>query len=263
MSDFIFTIENVRKNYFDRNRPQTLLFQNINIERGVITVIKGETGIGKTTLLNMLGLMDQITFNKNDNITFFPEPGKAILYSDIYARGYFQKEKNFEKYRKEYFGFMFQHDHLIDGWTGFENISLPYLISNPGIPLSVPRKKAEELIEICQFFDMSEILDSSPATYSGGQRQRTALLRALIRKPIVIFADEPFASVPKKRAKDILKVLCTQAEKEGVTTIMVAHDTHDALLSLPEKNIKTIELEEKRSENSKIISVKKGSSNEK
>ena len=262
MSDIIFEAQTIRKNYRDRNRIKTILFENFTIDRGKITVFKGETGIGKTTLLNMLGLMDEIVFTKDDNLTFFPKPEKAFHYKDVFGAGFRNKEKALEKIRKNYFGFMFQHDHLIDGWTGWENVILPYLIRYPGISPSVPKKEAKKLIESCQFDDMMDIMDRSPATYSGGQRQRAALIRAIIHQPKVIFADEPFASVPERRARRIIEILKEQAKKNGVTTIMVAHDTHDKVLN--QNGIYICALSEAYIDKNqtKIISVKKGKYNE-
>ncbi|KPA19199.1 macrolide ABC transporter ATP-binding protein [Candidatus Magnetomorum sp. HK-1] len=257
MSEVIFKTETVRKRYMDRTRIKTIIFENFSIDRGKITVLKGETGIGKTTLLNMLGLMDEISFIEKDNITFFPKPNKPFHYRDIFSTGFLRKEKALETIRKNYFGFMFQHDHLIDGWTGWENVILPYLIRFPGTHPSVPIKKAKDLIETCQFTDMLEIMKRSPATYSGGQRQRAALIRAIIHKPKVIFADEPFASVPERRARRIIGILRKQARKNGVTTIMVAHDIHDRVLNHNDISVRSLS-EYKDNKNTKIISVTKG-----
>ena len=262
MSDVIFKTQRIRKQYRDRNRIKTILFKSFTIDRGKITVLKGETGIGTTTLLNMLGLMDEIAFTKDDNITFFPKPDKPFHYKDVFAASFFRKEKALETIRKNYFGFMFQHDHLIDGWTGWENVILPYLIRFPGTSPSVPKKKAKQLIESCQFDDMLDIMDRSPATYSGGQRQRAALIRAIIHHPKVIFADEPFASVPERRAKRIIEILTEQAKKHGVTTIMVAHDTHDRVLNQEGISICALSEAYMDENHTKIISVKKGKYNE-
>ncbi|KPA14617.1 phosphonate ABC transporter ATP-binding protein [Candidatus Magnetomorum sp. HK-1] len=257
MSDFIFKIQSVRKSYMDRTKTQSILFESFSLERAKISVLKGETGIGKTTLLNMLGLMDDIAFQDEENIIFFPISDKPFHYRDIFCTSFLNKEKALETIRKNYFGFMFQHDHLIDGWTGWENIILPYLIRFPKMPPSKAIKEAQNLIESCQFNDMLHIMNRSPATYSGGQRQRTALIRAIIHKPKVIFADEPFASVPKRRAKRIIDVLKEQARKNGVTTIMVAHDTHDEILNHSDISIHSLS-EYQNSNHIKIVSVKKG-----
>jgi len=260
MSDSIFTTQKVRKTYMVKGRTQTTIFEKFSVDRGKINVLKGETGIGKTTLLNMLGLMDHIVFHQDDNITFFPTSTSHFHYRDIFSKGFFQKEQQLEEIRNNNFGFMFQQDHLIDAWTGWENVILPYLIRFPEKDKSEPKEIAKELIQSCQFDDMLDIMSRSPATYSGGQRQRAALIRAIIHKPKVIFADEPFASVPKRRARRILEILRDQARENGVTTIMVVHDIHDKVLkeALKEKDISILSLTKREYQDKTIISVKKG-----
>jgi len=235
----------------DRKVNRIITFPSMRIERGKITVIKGETGVGKTTLLNILGLMDQMTFTDDDEIFFYPTKSETILYSELCAK----RKTILENIRRKYFGFMFQHDHLIDSWTGWQNVILPHIIRYPRQSLDKPIEQVKKLINECNFLDMLEILDRSPSTYSGGQRQRTALLRALIHHPDVIFVDEPFASIPWKRAKEIFSVLNKQTYK-GVTTVMVAHDIHDQLFSDTNANMLTL-IEETKKEFT-TITVKEG-----
>jgi len=229
LEDYIFKIDQVRKIYNYKGEINQIIFNNIYIPREMITFIKGETGIGKTTLLNILGLMDKISFMENDNIIFLPDPNQTIDFRNIYSKR-FKKYRIIENIRKNYFGFMFQHDHLIDAWKGWENIILPDYIRNSHVSISKYKNKIHNLIELCNFSDMHELLERSPSTYSGGQRQRTALLRALIHSPKVIFADEPFASISKKKAMEILNVFKNQAQKNGTTIIIVSHDIHDDIL---------------------------------
>ena len=235
----------------DRKVNRIITFPSMRIERGKITVIKGETGVGKTTLLNILGLMDQMTFTDDDEIFFYPTKSETILYSELCAK----RKTILENIRRKYFGFMFQHDHLIDSWTGWQNVILPHIIRYPRQSLDKPIEQVKKLINECNFLDMLEILDRSPSTYSGGQRQRTALLRALIHHPDVIFVDEPFASIPWKMAKEIFSVLNKQTYK-GVTTVMVAHDIHDQLFSDTNANMLTL-IEETKKEFT-TITVKEG-----
>jgi len=251
MSELIFQIRSIRKTYKDRKVNKLITFPSMQIERGKITVIKGETGIGKTTLLNMLGLMDQMIFTNDDEIFFYPQKGETILYSNLFVK----KRKMIEKIRRKYFGFMFQHDHLIDSWTGWQNVILPYIIRYPRQSLDKPIAQVKKIINECHFVDMLKILNRSPSTYSGGQRQRTALLRALIHHPDVIFVDEPFASVPLKRAEEILNVLKEQTYK-GVTTVMVAHDIHDQLFN--DANLNKFNLIEENKKEFTKITVKEG-----
>jgi len=224
----LFEAKNLSKTY----GRQKIQYHDIEIEQGKITVINGKTGVGKTTLLNMLGLMNHIEFDENSDITLkrslLDETLSDISYKDI------QKNKEIENLRKKYFGFMFQQDQLIDTMNGWQNIAMPLLVRQSKLSMKKIKDKIDALLTAHQFDDMREnnLMDRSPATYSGGQRQRTALLRAIIHQPKVLFADEPLASVDEETAINILNVL-SQKAKDGMTIILVIHNTH---LNLLEEN---------------------------
>jgi len=227
-TDFIYKIKNIKKSFSKdsgTNIP-TLQFKDLFVRRGSMTIITGETGIGKTTLLNMLGLMDEIEFYDNDDIFFIPEPNHPFIsYKELYQNS----PEEIENIRFEYFGFMFQQDHLIDSMTGWENVILPCLLRYPGISVQEAALRAKNIIRDCKFNDMLDgLMNRSPSTFSGGQRQRAALIRALIHDPIAIFADEPLASVDYNTALEIIRILYKQT-LYGKTIIMVVHDTHEVM----------------------------------
>jgi len=228
--NYVFIVDEESKTHKKRDFLETRVFKNIKIPYSCISIIRGKTGVGKTTLLNMLGLMDELEYN--NGIMFYPnskESGKnykELKYSEV------------EQIRKKYFGFMFQHDHLIDGWSGWENIILPNMIQYPYENPNNTKSIVKEMIEEYGFFDLdNNTLKQSPSTYSGGQRQRVALLRAIIKKPKVLFVDEPFASVNSEVANNIINVLYKKST-HGTSVIMVIHDIHKQLLS----NYKTNEI---------------------
>jgi ABC-type lipoprotein export system ATPase subunit len=226
-SNWIFKVDNLKKTFLSTRRSDTtyLRFKNIRIERGALTLITGETGIGKTSLLNLLGLMDEMVLYHGDDIIFKPLDKPPISYRYMMQ----EAPERIEQVRYAYFGFMFQQDHLIDAMTGWENVILSYLLRYPDASKAEAIEKAKTIIKACRFDDMLHgLMDRSPATYSGGQRQRTALVRAIIHDPMVIFADEPLASVDQETAKDIINILAQQKEK-GISVIMVVHDTHEYL----------------------------------
>ena len=226
-TNWIFKVDNLKKTFLTTKRSETtyLKFKNIRIERGALTLITGETGIGKTSLLNLLGLMDEMVLYHGDDIWFNPLDQPPISYRQMIQ----ETPERMEQVRYAYFGFMFQQDHLIDAMTGWENVILSYLLRYPEASTSEAIDKAKRIMKACHFDDMlNGLMERSPATYSGGQRQRTALVRAIIHDPMVIFADEPLASVDQGTAKDIINIL-TQQKENGTSVIMVVHDTHEYL----------------------------------
>jgi len=220
--DWIFKINKISKEF--KNSAPPLVFKNIKVIRNSLTIITGETGIGKTTLLNMIGFMDNVSFNKTEDIYFRPHKNSlSISYKELMAKNPLEMDK----LRYSFFGFMFQQDHLIDAMTGWENVVLPYLLRHPEADFNEAKEKATNIIKECNFNDMQTgLMERSPSTFSGGQRQRVALIRALIHDPLAIFADEPLASVDKKTALEIMRVLYKEKQK-GKTIIMVVHDTHE------------------------------------
>jgi len=219
MENHIFKINSFSKDFVNTS----LTFEDIIIKRNVFNVITGKTGCGKTTLLNLLGLMDSISKKDEGEVVFYIENDNKY-YSKL-------NETQSKHIRLNYFGFLFQQDHLFDDMTGWENVSLPFLVKNPKAKQDKAEKKCKLLIEQCSFFDMLEdnFMERSPATYSGGQRHRVALLRSLIHDPDVIFADEPLASVDKDTAQQILQLLNKQIQA-GKTIVMIMHDTMTPLL---------------------------------
>jgi len=242
-TNWIFKINRIKKVFSPRNNEiiPPIVFRNINVRRGTMTIITGETGIGKTTLLNMLGLMDDIVFSAKDDILFMPETRRRPI---SYKRIFWEQPQWVEKIRFNYFGFMFQQDHLIDAMTGWENVILPYLLRYPEASIYEAIEKAEQIIVECRFHDMlNGLMERSPSTFSGGQRQRAALVRALIHDPMAIFADEPLASVDQLTAHQIVRTLAGQVQ-HGKTIIMVVHDTHEKMFE--DLNVDIIQLSSRK-----------------
>lgn len=165
-------VEHLSKSYRTGNQVYPVLRDiSIDVERGEFVAVMGPSGSGKTTLLNCIS-------------RFVPFDEGAVLLGgqDISAL----REEELAEVRNRKMGFVFQDFMLLDGLTVFENICLPQIIDER--PVAQMESKAEN---ICQIFGIDKIMQKYPAEISGGEKQRTAVARALMNHPLVILADEP------------------------------------------------------------------------
>ena len=173
------------------------------IETGRLTVIKGASGSGKSSLLSVLGCMRRPTAGRiwlsDREVTSLPEKFRTLV-------------------RRETFGFVFQDFHLIRGVTVLENVMLPaYPV---GLPFSELREKAHGLLER---FEVGDKATRKPEELSGGEKQRVALARALINSPEVVIADEPTAHLDSGLSREVAALLSGLSD-EGKTVIIASHD---------------------------------------
>ena len=177
---------------------------NFHIEEGERIAIMGNSGCGKTTLLKMLGLIEDPTFG------------------EVYYKG--EKSKNLSsdeisEIRLNDIGFVFQDFRLLDSLTIQENIMLPMIIN-----------KEEEgiMFDKCNYYaekvGIKHLLSKKPSNISGGEKQRTAICRALINNPSIIYADEPTGNLDSKTGKTIIDILVNTNVELKKTLIMVTHD---------------------------------------
>lgn len=186
-------IKNLSKSFGDK-----VLFNdfNLTINKGEFVVFSGRSGCGKTTLLNMIGSLEKI-----DSGT-------------IYVNGVdISKRKNQQQYFSNKVGFLFQNFALIEDKTVFENLKLIKKSNQSGTTI-------EEALERVQLADKK---DSKVYTLSGGEQQRIALARLMIKKCDLILADEPTGSLDKENANEVMTIL-EDLNKEGKTVIVVTHD---------------------------------------
>ena len=181
-------IENLVKTYYkDSQVSFNLDIKEYSMPREGIVFIRGKSGAGKTTFLNMIGALDM------------PDSGKIILEGrGITALG--DNEKS--RLRREFFGFVFQQGNLIPTLTVKENILLALL---PGGRVS--REKIKRIEEILSRLDILKRQNHLPSQLSGGEQQRTAIARALVNNPKIILADEPTANLDPENAAVITNLL--------------------------------------------------------
>ena len=198
-------VQNIKKIYrsrFGKNELEALKSINFTVEAGEYIAIMGESGSGKTTLLNILALLDR------------PTSGKVILMGKDLQE---IKDSEMAKFRRENLGFVFQDFNLLDNFTVKENILLPLVLSDEKISVM-----EEKLSKIAKKLNISELLNKYPYEISGGQKQRTAIARALISDPKILLADEPTGALDSNNTRELLKVF-KDLNQDGETILMVTH----------------------------------------
>ena len=201
----ILEVNNLKKIYTTRlggNQVQALSKIHFSVEDGEYVAIMGESGSGKTTLLNILAALDK------------PTSGEVILNGKNITT---IKEKEISAFRRDNLGFVFQDFNLLDNFSIQDNIFLPLVLKG-----EKPAKMESLLQPIAQKLGITEILKKYPYEVSGGQKQRTAVARALITNPQLILADEPTGALDSKAASSLLELFHTINE-EGQTILMVTH----------------------------------------
>jgi ABC-type lipoprotein export system ATPase subunit len=200
---FLFEIKNLGKKYVSGAGDKWAL-RNVNISlpsRGLIA-IKGESGSGKSTLLNLLATFEE------------PTEG-SIFFNGVDLKNIRGSER--ENLRNFRFGFLYQHFNLLEDLTSLENVILPLQIR--GVKLATAKIKAEALF---QEFGMNDLKGKKCSLLSGGEKQRVALLRAIVGEPSVIFADEPTGALDHNNETLVMDALKKLAKKNLV--ILVSHN---------------------------------------
>ena len=187
-----------------------ICLENIDLEisDSTFTALTGKSGSGKTTLLKIIGGLES------------PTSG-TVAYDGVFINEMSEERSSF--FRNNNLGFIFQDYFLEENYTVFENVSIPLVISG------VPKKKIQLLAEKqLESVDMLSKRNSLIKKLSGGEKQRTAIARAMINDPAVILADEPCGNLDSEYSKNIMRIL-RNAVNNGKTVILVTHDNEDAL----------------------------------
>ena len=203
-------MEDVRSSKYKKDIPKSLWENelealksiNFTVDAGEYIAIMGESGSGKTTLLNILALLDR------------PTSGKVIFMGKDLQE---IKDSEMAKFRRENLGFVFQDFNLLDNFTVKENILLPLVLSDEKISVM-----EEKLLKIAKKLNVSDLLNKYPYEISGGQKQRTAVARALISDPKILLADEPTGALDSNSTRELLKVF-KDLNQDGETILMVTH----------------------------------------
>ena len=206
----LLSVQNLKKVYTSKlgtTSVTALKNVNFNVEEGEFIAIMGESGSGKTTLLNILASLDK------------PTAGKVIL-NCIETTSI--KEKDLAAFRRDHLGFVFQDFNLLNTFNIKDNIFLPLVLQ--GKSLSMMQKR---LAILASSLEIEDILLKYPYEVSGGQKQRTAIARALITSPDILLADEPTGALDSRTSEKILKIF-ENIEHKGQTILMVTHSAKAA-----------------------------------
>ena len=193
--------ENIFKNYMKVDESINVLNNiNLTIRKGEIVALMGPSGSGKSTLLNILGTLDT------------DYSGNIILDDVILS-----KNINLEYIRATKFGFIFQFHHLLQEFNIIENLKVPLLISGNRID-------EQEIINMLTYIGLENRLYHYPDEISGGERQRVAVMRALINKPLLIFADEPTGNIDSENSQLLLNLITELKDKYHQSFLIATHD---------------------------------------
>ena len=197
----IVDIKKLTKTFSDGSRKLHVLKDiNLQIDEGSIITIKGPSGSGKSTLLSIIGTLDNADSGE-------------LLINGISI----QENTNIDKLRNKSIGFVFQFHNLISELTLEENVSLPKMIAKEQLD-------KDELIELFEYFDLKDRMNSFPNDLSGGEKQRVAVMRAVINNPSIIIADEPTGNLDKENALKMMSLFQKLNTEKKLTIIIATHD---------------------------------------
>lgn len=177
---------------------------NLEFSEGEFTGLVGPSGSGKTTLLNIIGSLD------------VPTSGEVVVIGKSIGK---LTPKQAAKLRKEELGFIFQNYNLLPVYTVFENVEFPLLLLN----LSAGERK-KRVMETLEWLGLTDKVNSRPAQLSGGECQRVAIARAMVKRPVLVLADEPTANLDSANSHNILKMMLRLNEELKTSFIFATHD---------------------------------------
>ncbi len=202
-------VEHLYKSYqTGKTKYEVLKDVSFEVEEGEFVAVMGPSGSGKTTLLNCISC-------------FIPYDKGEIRLKNVNLSAL--DEKQIAKVRNEKLGFVFQDFMLLDGLNIMENVCVPKVIRKESY--KVMEQKAKGLLSM---FGIDQIANKFPAEISGGQKQRTAVARALMNDPFLILADEPTGNLDSRSSEAVIGAFLEAQKELNATTFMVTHDSFSA-----------------------------------
>jgi lipoprotein-releasing system ATP-binding protein len=204
MSNLIRVVDVCKSYYEGLTELPVLKGIDLEVQTGEILVIIGASGVGKSTLLHLIGGLDR------------PTRG-AIFYEgqDIFDFN----DKRLDRFRNQEVGFVFQFHHLLSEFTTLENVAMAALIAGENSDDGFHRAK-----DLLDYVGLGSRLTHYPSQLSGGERQRVAIARAVINQPKAVLADEPTGNLDRKTSEVVLELLWDLNKRLGQTLIVVTHN---------------------------------------
>lgn len=201
----ILEARGIRKVFSSGSEELEVLKQvDLEVERGELLAIMGVSGVGKSTLLHILGTLDRPTAGQ------LSIAGVEVLNMD---------DDDLARFRNQHIGFVFQFHHLLPEFTALENVMLPALVAaQPEEPVR------EEAVALLQSVGLGKRLYHRPGELSGGERQRVAVVRALIRKPLVVLADEPSGNLDAASSQNLHELIRQLSRDHQQAFVVMTHD---------------------------------------
>ncbi len=206
-------VNNLKKSFALKGQPVNTVLNNVslNVAYKEFVALMGASGVGKSTLLYLLGALDK------------PDSGEIILNFDKEYVISKLKDDKLNDIRNKNIGFVFQFHHLLPEFTALENVMLPALIA--GESNNEAQKKALDLMERV---GVGKLLKNKPMELSGGEQQRVAIARALVNRPQLLLADEPTGNLDSANAQLVMNLLKELRSEYELTLIIATHDSYIA-----------------------------------
>jgi lipoprotein-releasing system ATP-binding protein len=193
------------KSYPVGGRPLTVLRNlDLDVAAGEMVAIVGASGVGKSTLLHVLGGLDRVD---EGTITIDQTPLTSLPDAEVVA------------FRNRRVGFVFQFHHLLPEFSAVENVEMPMRIART--PIADARPRAEEIL---RRVGLGERLEHRPGMLSGGEQQRVAVARALVMRPLILLADEPTGDLDETTADTLHALLREMHDAYGLTSVIATHN---------------------------------------
>ncbi len=202
----MISARNIHKKY---DSLEVLKGVSMTVEKGELVTIVGKSGAGKSTLLHILGTLDNA------------DSGEVMINDTNIGK---LNKNELADFRNRNIGFVFQFHHLLPEFTALENVLMPSLIA--GNKKSEPRAK-----ELLDYLGLQDRFEHKPGQLSGGEAQRIAVARALMNKPLVVFADEPTGNLDSQSSRDMHQLFLRLKKELGQTFVIVTHNIELAELS--------------------------------